>query len=87
MPEWLPRMNSFKQIWKKTRSHWKRREVKREIDEELRFHIEQRTAESPADPIVMSGAVLLLFAVALTACFVPGLRATRINPSEALRYE
>ena len=30
------------------RSLWQRRGVKREIDEELRFHIEQRTAENIA---------------------------------------
>jgi predicted permease len=35
-------------IWSKLRSLWQRREVKREIDEELRFHIEQRTAENLA---------------------------------------
>ena len=35
-------------IWLRLRSLWQRREVKREIDEELRFHIEQRTAENIA---------------------------------------
>jgi len=41
-------MNLFKTIWSKLRSLGTRRVVKREIDEELRFHIEQRTAENIA---------------------------------------
>ena len=35
-------------IWLKLCSLWRRGEVKREIDEELRFHLEQRTAENIA---------------------------------------
>jgi len=41
-------MKLFKTIWLRLRSLWQRCEVKREIDEELRFHIEQRTAENVA---------------------------------------
>ncbi len=36
-------MNSLRAIWSKLRSLWQRHEVKREIDEELRFHIDART--------------------------------------------
>jgi len=32
-------------IWLRIRSLWQRREVKQEIDEELRFHLDQRTEE------------------------------------------
>ena len=39
-------MNPFKKIWSRLRSLGQRRAVKQEIDEELRFHIEERTAES-----------------------------------------
>ena len=35
-------------VWLRIRSLWQRREVKREIDEALRFHPEQRTAENTA---------------------------------------
>jgi putative ABC transport system permease protein len=41
-------MNPFHTIWLKFRSLGQRRVVKQEIDEELRFHIEQRTAENVA---------------------------------------
>ncbi len=41
-------MNPFLTIWRRLRSLGQAKEVKREIDEELRFHIEQRTAENIA---------------------------------------
>jgi putative ABC transport system permease protein len=41
-------MNPFHTIWLKLRSLRQRRAVKQEIDEELRFHLEQRTAENIA---------------------------------------
>jgi predicted permease len=41
-------MNRLRTIWLKLRSLCRRRDVKREIDEELRFHLEQRTAENIA---------------------------------------
>src|SRR3954454_23218772 len=41
-------MNLFRIIWLKLRSPGQRRAVKQEIDEELRFHIEQRTGENIA---------------------------------------
>ena len=39
-------MNQFGMFWKRLRSLVQQREVKREIDEELRFHLEQRTADN-----------------------------------------
>src|SRR5262245_39884618 len=39
-------MNVFTTIWRRLRSLGQSREVKREIDEELRFHLEQRTVEN-----------------------------------------
>jgi putative ABC transport system permease protein len=41
----------------------------------------------PYDPLVLAGVVLLLLAVAAIATLVPALRASRIDPMVALRYE
>lgn len=38
----------------------------------------------PNDPLTMVGAVILLLLIASVACLIPGLRAARIRPVEAL---
>jgi ABC-type antimicrobial peptide transport system permease subunit len=42
---------------------------------------------SPADPLALGGATALMIAVALFAGWLPARRATRIDPTIALRYE
>jgi predicted permease len=42
---------------------------------------------SPMDPITFAGTILLIFVVALAASYIPALRATKIDPVEALRAE
>jgi predicted permease len=42
---------------------------------------------SPTDPLTYAAVVVALLAVAAAACALPARRATRIEPSVALRYE
>jgi len=42
---------------------------------------------TPRDPMTLAILILLLFLAAATASFIPGRRATKINPMEALRCE
>jgi len=42
---------------------------------------------SGADPLVMMASVAFLTLVALAAGYVPALRASRVSPMQALRYE
>ena len=42
---------------------------------------------SATDPVSFAAVALFLLAVAALASYIPGRRAARVDPSEALRYE
>ncbi len=42
---------------------------------------------APGDPATFGGTLLVLLTAGVLACLVPALRALRVSPMEALRYE
>lgn len=53
----------------------------------LRLMKSQLAGVSTYDPLTLLGVVVLLASVGLGACYLPSLRATRVDPTITLRYE
>ena len=92
----------FSDLLFRLRAVFERGGMERELDEELRFHVEReakklerasRWLESllfgveRMDPPVIALVLCLLAAVAWGAAFLTAWRATRIDPMAALRAE
>ncbi len=53
----------------------------------LRLLKSQIWGVSEYDPVTLLGVVIILTVVGLAACYVPAIRATRVDPLVSLRYE
>jgi putative ABC transport system permease protein len=42
---------------------------------------------TPNDPVTIAAVIVMLFVVSLVACYLPALRAARVDPTSALRGE
>jgi ABC-type antimicrobial peptide transport system permease subunit len=52
-----------------------------------RYLESQLTEVTPTDPVTFVAVPLLLAVIALLACLIPAMRAARLDPYAALRYE
>ena len=52
-----------------------------------RFMVTMLFGVEPTDATTFGGITVILITVALLACYLPGRRATKVEPTISLRYE
>lgn len=84
-----------RKLWRRIKSLFIRPRLDRELDDELRFHLDMETTQNrqagldevAAGRRARLGAAMVLGVAALAATWFPASRAARTDPVDALRFD